>query len=97
MTQIMNSNHQTSKFGTHPMFDIDGLDWLCQHLTATPARLFDDFNAPAKSDSDYSGGRSGVPVSVQCPRLPVRCAVFWCGVWIKTIMRRCKIIWQAWC
>lgn len=56
MTQIMNSNQQASKFGTHPMFNnIDGLDWLCQHMTATPAKVFDDFNAPVKSDNDYSG------------------------------------------
>ncbi|WII94983.1 hypothetical protein LU276_08210 [Moraxella haemolytica] len=55
MTNTINLNQQASRFGTHPMFDIDGLDWLCQHLTATPAKVFDDFNTPVKSDNDYSG------------------------------------------
>lgn len=56
MTNIINPSKQVNKFGTHPMFNnIDGLDWLCQHMTATPAKLFDDFNAPVKSDNDYSG------------------------------------------
>lgn len=55
MTNTINlGNQQASKFGTHSMFDIDGLDWLCQHLSATPAKVFDDFNAPVKSDNDYS-------------------------------------------
>lgn len=53
MTIISINNQQACKFGTHPMFDIDGLDWLCQHLTATPAKL-GDFSAPPKSDSHYS-------------------------------------------
>lgn len=55
MTNTINLNQQASKFGTHPMFDIDGLGWLCQHMTATPAKVFDDFNTPVKSDNDYSG------------------------------------------
>ncbi len=55
MTNTINlNNQQASKFGTHPIFDIDGLDWLCQHMTATPAKVFDDFNAPIKPDNDYS-------------------------------------------
>lgn len=53
MTNTINPM-QACKFGTHPIFDIDGLDWLCQHLSATPAKVFDDFNAPVKSDNDYS-------------------------------------------
>ncbi len=53
MTNTINTK-QASKFTTHPMFDIDGLDWLCQHLTATPAKMFDDFNTPNKCDNDYS-------------------------------------------
>ncbi|MBE9597162.1 hypothetical protein [Moraxella sp. K2450] len=53
MTDINPTNQQACKFGTHPMFDIDGLDWLGQYLTATPAK-FGDFNTPSKGDSDYS-------------------------------------------
>lgn len=53
MKDIIMNNKQASKFATHPIFDIDGLDWLCQYLTATPAK-FGDFSAPPKSDSHYS-------------------------------------------
>ena len=35
-----------NRFATHSIFEIDGLDWLCQHLSTTPDKVFDDFNAP---------------------------------------------------
>lgn len=53
MTTINLNNQQACKFATHPIFDIDGLDWLCQHLSATPAK-FDGVKASNQSDYDYS-------------------------------------------
>lgn len=80
MTNAINpkqTDKQVCKFGTHPIFDIEGLDWLCQHTTATPAKMFNDFNASVKSDSDYSAwqercaciGTMDTPIRALCSLL----------------------------
>lgn len=78
MTNTINlNNQQACKFGTHEIFDIDGLDWLCQHLSTTPAKFFDDFNATKRHDVDYSAwqercaciGTMPTPVRALCSLL----------------------------
>lgn len=46
-----NQNDQSNKFATHPIFDIDGLDWLNQHLTAQSLQIKDSH--PPKGDPNY--------------------------------------------
>ena len=48
----MTNNNQPNKFATHPIFDIDGLDWLCEHLTAQSLHIKD--SQPPKGDPNYS-------------------------------------------
>lgn len=46
-----NQNNQPNKFATHPIFDIDELDWLNQHLTAQSLQIKD--SQPPKGDPNY--------------------------------------------
>lgn len=48
----MTDTNPPNNFATHPIFNIDGLDWLNQHLTAKSLHIKD--SQPPKGDPDYS-------------------------------------------
>lgn len=55
---------------THPIFDIDGLDWLCEHLSTTPAKL--DNGHQTVKIPDYSSWQEQCACIGMIPSPPAR-------------------------
>lgn len=65
----------TNQFASHPIFNIDGLDWLSQHLTAKSAKLEAGYHNKAGNDYSLWQERCGCIVMIDSPPAKALCSL----------------------